>query len=103
MAKIKYDGVITAAHYKPQGQVEWVRVFLRHGPIFSDRVHLDRQTLIDEIKSGKKFKVGDRVEFEAGTFETSDQVRVLENNGKSFLVIGEQQAERDVLDGVPVI
>ena len=44
MAKIKYDGVITAVHFNPDKQVDWVRAFLRCGPQFSDRIMLDRQT-----------------------------------------------------------
>ena len=103
MAKIKYDGVVTAVHYDSDEQVDWVRVFLRQGPEFSDRIMLDRQTLIDEIQSGKKFKVGVRVEYEAGTFEVTDPVNVLEVNGDTFLVVGDTQAEQDSLEGVPII
>jgi len=103
MAKIKYDGVITAVHFNPDKQVDWVRAFLRCGPQFSDRIMLDRQTLIDEIQSGKKFKVGERVAYEAGTFSVSDPVNVLEVNGDMILVVGEIQAEQDSLEGVPII
>ena len=31
MANKKYDGVIEAVHYAPDGQVEWVRAYLRRG------------------------------------------------------------------------
>lgn len=103
MAKLKYDGVVTAVHYNPDRQVDWVRIFLRRGPMFSDRIMLDRQSLIDEIQSGKKFKVGTRVEYDAGTFEVSDPVNVLEVNGDTVLVVGETRAEHDSLEGVPVI
>lgn len=103
MARLKYDGVVTAVHYSPDKQVDWVRVFLRQGPIFSDRINMDRQSLIDEILSGKKFKVGSRVEYNAGTFEISEPVNVLEKNGDSILVVGDVQAGQDCLDGVPII
>ena len=103
MAKLKYDGVVTAVHYNPDRQVDWVRIFLRRGPMFSDRIMLDRQSLIEEIQSGKKFKVGTRVEYDAGTFEVSDPVNVLEVNGDTILVVGEARAEHDSLEGVPVI
>ena len=52
MAKVKYDGVIEAVHYAADGQVEWVRAYLRRGPAFSDRIMLDRQTLIEDLKAG---------------------------------------------------
>ena len=103
MAKIKYDGVVTAVHFTPDQQVDWVRVFLRRGPMFSDRINLDRQTLIDEIQSGKTFKVGTRVEFDAGTFEVSDPLVVHEVNGDAVLVVGDARAEHDSLVGVPAI
>ena len=103
MARLKYDGVVTAVHYNPDEQVDWVRVFLRQGPIFSDRINMDRQTLIDEILSGKTFKVGSRIEYNAGTFDLSDPVNVIEVNGETILVVGDVQAERDHLDGVPII
>ena len=56
--KIPYDGVVVAAHYKPQGEIDWVRAFVRHGFVFSDRMDLDRETLIKYLRDGKKFKTG---------------------------------------------
>lgn len=93
----------TAVHYDPNEQMDWVRVFLRQGPTFSNRIMLDRQTLIDEIQSGKTYKVGSRIEYNAGTFDLSDSVYVLEKNGDTILVVGEIQAEQDSLEGVPII
>ena len=103
MARLKFDVVDTAVHYDPNEQMDWVRVFLRQGPTSSDRIMLDRQNLIDEIQSGKKFKVGSRVECEAGTFDVTDPANVFENNGDTILVVGEIQAEQDSLEGVPII
>ena len=78
-------------------------MFLCHGPTFSDRIMLDQQTLIDEIQSVKKFKVGSRVEYEAGTFDVTDPVNILENHVDTILVVGEIQAKQDSLEGVPII
>ena len=103
MAKPKFDGVVQAVHYNPDGQVAWVRVFLRRGPTFSDRVMLDRKTLITNIQSGKRFVAGQRVLQMASTFEIQDPVRVLEKDGKQFLVTGSRQADGDNLEGVPVL
>ena len=103
MAKLKYDSVIEAVRYKSEGKVDWVRAYLRRGPTFSDHVLLQRQSLIDLIKQGKQFVTGNRVIFLASTFEVSDPVRVLEKNGKSYLVTGGDSPDQDSLPGVPQI
>ena len=103
MAKNKFDGVIVAAHFDKNRQVEWVRAYLKKGPVFTDRVHLAREDLIAQIKAGKKFITGRRIEFEAATFETNHPVRVGQSNGSEFLVTGENQVVYDNLEGVPEV
>ena len=103
MAKVNYDGVVEAVRYTPEGRIDWVRTFLRRGPTFSDYIILDRQALIEQIKSGKKFMVGRRLPYLAGTFEVSDPVQVVQKNGKELLVAGEPHSERDHLEGVPLL
>ncbi len=77
MAKMKYDGVIEAVHYKPNGDVDWVRAYERRGPTFSDHLLIDRQTLIDRIKSGKKYVAGKRIVLMASTFEVTNSIQVV--------------------------
>jgi hypothetical protein len=103
MANKKYDGVIEAVHYTPDGQVDWVRVYLRRGAIWADRIIMPRQRLIDEIKSGKRMMIGKRVEFMAGTFEVTLPVQVSGANGKEILTTAKDQAGRDCLEGAPLI
>jgi hypothetical protein len=103
MAKPKYDGVIEAVHYDDQGQVSWVRGFLRRGPIWSDYVRLDRQELIDKINSGMRLMTGERIHYYGGTFETSDQLKVIKVNQHEILVAGDNGAKSDDLRGVPLI
>jgi len=103
MAKVKYDGVVVAVHYTPDNQVDWVRTFLRHGPIFSDRIMLNRQDLIEQLESGKKFMVGKRMPYMAGLFEVSEPLRVIKTEGDYVLVTGDNRAERDNLEGIPII
>ena len=103
MAKPKYDGVIETVHYKPDGQVDWVRAYLRLGPIFTDRVKLDRQTLVDHLKSGKLYRVGRRVPLMGGTFETGELLKLIQQNGREVLITGDLRAEQDRLEGVPII
>ena len=103
MAKQKYDGVVEAVHYTPEGQVEWVRAYLRRMVIFSDRVMLDRPTLIEYLKSGKRFVIGRRIEGVGANFEVSGSLNVQQKNGQDILVVGDVQADHDRLDGVPII
>ena len=103
MSKTKVDGVVQAVHYNPDGQVAWVRAYLRRGPTYSDRMMLDRQALIANIQSGKHYFIGDRVPQMASTFEIADPLQIVEKNGKQILVVGAQDADRDHLVGVPVI
>jgi hypothetical protein len=103
MAQKKYDGVIEAVHYGPDGQVEWVRAYQRRGPAWSDRVILQRPELIREIQSGKKFMLGQRVQYMAGTFEVTVPVQVSGPTGKEILVTSESKTGGDLLEGAPVI
>jgi hypothetical protein len=103
MAKSKVDGVIQAVHYNPDGQVAWVRAYLRRGPTYSDRVLLDRQTLIEQLQSGKRYFVGDTVPQMASTFDIAQAVQIVEKNGKQYLVTGAKDIDHDRLEGAPVI
>ena len=103
MAKQKFDGVVEAVHYKPDGQIEWVRAFEKYGFVFSDHVLIERQALVERIKSGKKFVVGKRIPYLANTFEVASPLRLASTNGQEVLVTGDKQADRDFLEGVPVI
>jgi uncharacterized protein YjhX (UPF0386 family) len=99
MAK-KFDGVIEAVRYK-DGQIAEVRAFERRGAAFSDRVMIPRVKLLERLKDGKKFVVGQRKEFFAGTFETGKPVQVVSRSGKEFITT-RSDAERDELEQAPV-
>lgn len=103
MAKIDYDGVLNAVHYQEDGQVEWVRTFLRRRDVFSDYVILDRQSLIEHIKAGKKFMVGKRIPYLGGKFEVTQPVRVIQKDNRDILVVGDTRADQDTLTGVPIL
>ncbi len=77
----KFDGVIEAVRYKG-GKIDVVRAYERRGATFSDRVLLNRKMLIERIRQGKQFVIGQRKEFMASTFEI----------GKSVNLIGEDDA-----------
>jgi hypothetical protein len=103
VTKQKFDGIVVAVRYQPNGQVAWVRAFLRRGPTFSDYILLDRQTLIQNLKDGKKYWAGQRTPQLASTFEVTQPLRVLTQDGRDILVLGDETADRDSLKGVPVI
>ena len=96
----KFDVVIEAVRYK-SGKIELVRAYERRGPTFSDRVLLDRKTLLERIKEGKHLVTGQRKEFLAGTFDLGKQVKLAGQDGKQ-IVTTRPEAEHDELEGVPV-
>jgi hypothetical protein len=103
MAKPKYDGVVQAVRYDDQGQVLWVRAFLRRGQIWSDHIMLERNELIAQIKSGKQIVVGERIPLLGATFETTVPIKVVKTNSHEVLISGDTQANSDSLEGVPLI
>ena len=103
MANPKFDGVVEAVHYGPDGQVDWVRVFERRGPTWSDRIILKREAFIQRLKAGKKFYAGKRIPQMGGTFEVSVPIKLISNGNLDILAAGDEQAEKDRLEGVPLI
>ncbi len=98
MAK-KIDGVIEAVRYK-NGQILMVRAYERRGTTFSDRVLLDRKTLLDRLKLGQQFVTGTREEFLASTFKTGKTIRLVKQDDRELLATSEN-ATRDELEEVP--
>ncbi len=103
MAKTDYDGVLEAAHYKPDGQLDWVRVYERLGAIFSDRIILSREAFVRQLKAKKRYVVGERMLNYGGKFTVSRAVHLVEKDGKPVIVVGSNQAAQDELEGVPSI
>jgi hypothetical protein len=100
MAK-KFDGVIEAVRYK-NGQIELVRAYERRGSAFTDRILLKRNEFLDRLKKGKKYFVGKRKEFLAGSFEVQDKpVQVLDRNGQD-VISTRAEADRDELEQSPI-
>lgn len=103
LSRPKYEGVIDAVHYLADGQVDWVRVFERRGPTWSDRVLLDRGALIERMKAGKRFYTGRRIEFHAGEFEVGAPLKLISNGSGNVLVTGDIKSSQDQLAGVSVL
>ena len=99
----KLDGVIEAAHFNADGSLAWVRAYERRGPTWSDVVLLDRPTLIQRLKAGKRFYVGTRKEFWASEFELSGPLRLVKGRRGPILVVGQGAAQQDRLDELPLV
>lgn len=105
----KIDGVVVAVRYLPDDQLDWARVYLKRGDVFADRLNLPRQDLVDRIKAGKRFAVGQRVEFYASTFNLRGALRIHEQGGKEFVSLeeistaGDRVSDRELLKGIPQI
>jgi hypothetical protein len=103
MSKINYDGVLETAHFKPDGQLDWVRVYVRRGAIFSDRILINRQAFIEQLKAGKRYRVGERILNMGGKFNVTQPVHLLQQDGNPVIVVGDARAAKDELTGVPII
>ena len=95
----KFDVVIEAVRYK-SGKIDVVRAYERRGATFSDRVLLDRKTLLERLKKGKRFVTGQRKEFVASTFEIGKSIQALGKDDKQ-IVATRADVDHDELEGVP--
>ena len=98
MAKIKFDGLIEAVRYAPDGKIDLVRAYERRGATFSDHILINRAKLIERLQKGEKFVTGQRKEFMGSTFETAKPVR-LNGDVISTGIAG----NHDLLEDVPIL
>jgi hypothetical protein len=104
MAKIKFDGVLEAAHFNPDGQLVWVRVYKRENAGFTDRIILSREEFIKQLEAGKRYVLGERILNMGGTFTISQPVNLIRRDGKKLIVVGDSpNASQDDLKIVPII
>ncbi len=93
------DGVIEAVRYK-NGQITVVRAYERRGATFSDRVLVDRKTLLERLQKGKQYVTGSREELHASTFSLGKSVKIVKQNDRELLSTSEN-ATHDELEKVP--
>ena len=99
MAK-KIDGVIESVRYK-NGQIVAVRAYERRGATFSDRLLLDRKTLLERLQKGQQFIAGSRQELMASTFTLSKSIILVKADDREYIATSEN-ASRDELESVPL-
>ncbi len=98
----KFDGVIEAVRYGPDGLVSLARIYERRGPAWSDRLLITREDLLTRLKAGKKFVIGRRKPYLAGTFEPWARVRLVEVDGRPYLTTTGSPSGRDDLKQAPL-
>ncbi len=104
MARPKFDGVVDAVHFTPEGALAWVRVYERRGPTFSDLTLVNRAELVKRMKAGKKYVLGRRIIYRASEFEISRALRLVPQDGKEFIVLDDSDGStEDNLSGAPVV
>ena len=103
MGKQKFDVVVEAVRYRPDGQVEWVRGYERRGDTFTDLVLIPREALVERLKAGEVFIAGRRISQMASTFEVTTPLRLVHQNGQDLIVTESGQPARDDLAGVPLL
>lgn len=103
MPKQRIDGVIEAVHLTREGMIDWVRVYIRRGDTYTDRVILMRSDLIDKIQSGDRIFIGQRTPLLASTFHLDQQVNVIKADGKELISTIETSLGHDRQNRVPII
>ena len=102
MAKIKYDGVIEAVRYLPDGRISVVRTYERRGPAFSDRILLNRNELIEQLQSGKQYVIGERIMRMGGMFNVSASVKLVKDSENAVWVSTKESVTCDDLQEAPL-
>jgi hypothetical protein len=98
-----YDGVVEAVRLTSGGNIQFVRAYERRGPTWSDHLLLDREALVERIKSGKRFVTGKRIINRGSEFEIADVVELLETSKGEVVVSGDTSLQKDRLKGVPIL
>lgn len=101
MARIKYDGVVEAVRYQPNGQIKLVRVHEKRGFVFSDVLILDRPALVERLSRGMKFVTGQRKAYVANEFEIGKSLH-LAGKTEAVITTKEQAGSQDFLANVPI-
>jgi hypothetical protein len=98
LANKKLDGIIEAVRFAADGNIALVRIYERHGAVWSDHFLLQRNELAEQLKQGKRYAIGERKNLFGSVFNTGSTV--CELNG--IILLQGQKSDKDLLTGVPV-
>ena len=87
----KFDGIIEAVRRNSDGQVEMARFYERRGPAWSDHMLISRSELINRLKKGDRFAIGERMEYLGGSFRVITPVQLSNNSGRERITTGSSQ------------
>lgn len=99
----RYDVVIEAAHFSPDGNLQTARIYERRGPTWSDRLLIGRDDLIRRIRKGEKVVIGARKPYLASTFEVIAPVHLAGSPGQEILTSQGENGSQDNLPQMPRI
>jgi hypothetical protein len=103
MNQNQFDLVVEAVHLNPVGQVDFVRLYERRGPAYSDHMIYTRKQLVAALRAKKKAATGFRVKGQASSFQLKDEIHLQESNGLTFLSTGPTTTDGDILVNVPFL
>ncbi|MBN2387650.1 MAG: hypothetical protein JXB85_11580 [Anaerolineales bacterium] len=100
MSKKKIDGVIEAVRYAVKGKIDQVRFYERRGFVWSDVILLERRELVEHLKQGRRYVVGQRELYRGAAFKTGKPIQLVNDGGR--IVTDRTNEGGDFLAGVPV-
>ncbi|HWQ45257.1 MAG TPA: hypothetical protein VN376_00235 [Longilinea sp.] len=102
MAKLDPDGIIEAVRYTPEGMVDLVRYYPRRGPTYADVHLLTRPQLVEQLKNGKVFQVGQRQANMGSSFTCQTKVSLSTSSTEPLLTTKSVSAACDDLSPAPI-
>jgi hypothetical protein len=103
MKKKSADIIIEAAHFKTNGQLDYVRAYQRRGATFSDCVLITRNELLEQLLKGEVVATGQRVHLMASTFTKPKSVHVAPSANRFIITSGNPGSAQDSLPGTPIL
>jgi hypothetical protein len=100
MTQPKFDVIIEAVHYSPDGKAEKIRLYERIRATYSDRIIIDRDELIKRLKAHQKIVYGQRIPDMGSTFQVEGVVR-LAGDKNSEKIVTETSSDAIELNGIP--
>ena len=98
MRQRNMDGIVETVRYAPDGSIAIVRLYQRHGAVWSDLLLFSRNQLVEELNKGKRVAIGSRRINLGGKFETGPEIRHVHGH----IVLDPKSAAHDSLPGVPI-
>jgi hypothetical protein len=96
------DGVIETVRYSSSGKLDMVRAYERRGPTFGDLILITRDQLLQKLRVGKKFYLGNRIPYMASTFEVFQKISLSGKTGEEFITTDGTQGSKDLIPDAPL-